>query len=269
MHKSLIENARNGRRPMIALALLAIAFGAMPLSAQDATPVPAVPTVDPAVDEAVEEAAEEIVDLAVEGAESTVNLLEQFLQRLTTAPQSSLVRALMLIGGLALLVGGWRVYDFVVIIAGFFIGGLLAVALLDSPDPVLTVAALLIGGVLGMLLSYFLYYAAVFLIGAYIGIVLTDALATALALTPVSALALLIGGIIGGLVLIGLSFEFLVLLSALVGAQMLSLALGLSAGWTLIFAVIGIIIQLVLIRSFRYDFRRRRRRFVPFRRATA
>ena len=59
-----------------------------------------------------------------------------------------------------------------------------------------------------------------------------------------------------------LSFELLILFSALVGAQMVTLALGLSPLWTLVLAVVGVIIQLGLARSFRYDWRRRRVR--PF-----
>jgi len=110
----------------------------------------------------------------------------------------------------------------------------------------------------------FLYYLAVFVIGAYVGVLLTNSAAVAFSLTPVSGLALLIGAVIGGIVLLSLSFEFLVLLSSIVGAQMLSLGLGLDAVWTLIFAIAGIIIQFGLMRSFNYDFRRRpRRRLFP------
>jgi hypothetical protein len=64
--------------------------------------------------------------------------------------------------------------------------------------------------------------------------------------------------VIGGAVLIGLSFELLVVLSALVGAQMLTRGLGLDAIWTLIFAAVGIIVQIGLVRAYKYDFRRRR-----------
>jgi hypothetical protein len=126
-----------------------------------------------------------------------------------------------------------------------------------------------IGGLVGALVSIFLYHVAVFIIGAYIGILLTGSIAAALSLTPVSPLALLIGAIIGGLILLALSFEFLVLLSAVVGAQMLSLGLGLDAIWTFVFALIGIVAQLGLMRAYKYDFRRRRSgRVYPFRRRT-
>lgn len=249
---------------LVLIVTLILLAAAIPLAAQDVTPIientPLPPT------EGLEEAAAEVVDLAVGSAEGAASALDDLIRRLTATPQSDLARLVLIIGGVVLLVAGWRVYDFIVIIAGLLIGAMVAASLVTTDNAVILLAALLIGGLIGAAVAYFLYYVAVFLIGAYIGILLTNALAAALSLTPVSALVLLIGGLVGGLVLIGLSFEFLVLLSALVGAQMLALGLGLEVIWTLIFAVVGVIIQFALMRSFRYDFRRRRRPITPFRR---
>lgn len=225
-----------------------------------ATAVLAQETPPPAPNGEVDDVAAGIVDLTVEAAESTAITLDNFLDRLVTVPQSPLMQILFIIGGIILLVAGWRVYDFIVVIAGFLIGASIGISLVGpTENTLLLVAALLIGGLIGAVLGIFLYYVAVFVIGAYIGILITGALASALTVTPVSPVVLLIGGLIGGLVLIGLSFEFLVLLSSLVGAQLITLALGLNPLWTLVLAVIGVIIQLVLVRSFNYDFRRRRR----------
>jgi hypothetical protein len=201
--------------------------------------------------------AEEIVDLTVETAESTAFTMEALLNRLTETPKSDLVRVLMVVGGVVLLVAGWRIYDFVVILAGILIGASIAVALIGSDNTLLNIAALLIGGLIGAVLSAFMYYAAVFVIGAYIGIVLTHALVIALGSQPI-ALVLLLGGLIGGVLLLGLSFEFLVLISSLVGAQLLSLGLGLGVIWTVVFTIVGIVVQLGLMRSYRYEFRRPR-----------
>lgn len=211
-----------------------------------------------------EETAEDIVDLTVDTAEETATALEQFIDRITTAPQSDAARVLLVVGGIILLIAGWRIYDFIIIIAGFLIGAMIGLSLVTTDNTLIALAALLLGGLIGAALGAFLYYAAVFVIGAYIGVVLTAAAANALSLTPISPLALLLGGIIGGVVLIGLSFEFLVLLSSLVGAQMLSLGLGLGVAWTLLFVVAGVVLQFALIRGFKYDFRRRRRRIRLF-----
>ncbi|HEX2621481.1 MAG TPA: hypothetical protein VHL11_15085 [Phototrophicaceae bacterium] len=232
------------------LVLVASPMSNQPVMAQEPVATPATPG---------DAVAGDIVDLTVQTAEGTANFLEDFLNRLIRSPQSEVMRILLVVGGVILLAVGWRIYDEIVIIAGFLIGASIAVSLVTTNNTLLLVGALLIGGLIGAALSAFLYYVAVFLIGAYIGILLTSALATALSMTPISAIALLIGGVIGGLVLLGLSFEFLVLLSSLVGAQMLSLGLGLGVVWTLLFALMGVIIQLGLMRTYKYDFRRRRR----------
>lgn len=252
---------------LFSILLLVIAAASLSVnlaSAQVVTPV-VTPTAD--LGEAAEETAEDIVEFAVESAEGAASTLEDFINRLTSTPQSDIARVLLIVGGVLLLIAGWRIYDYVVVVAGFLIGALLAMSLVTSDNTLLTIAAFLIGGLLGAALSYFLYYVAVFLIGVYIGVALTQALAAALSITPVSSLVLLIGGVIGGLVLIGLSFEFLVLLSALVGAQMITLGLGLPVVWTLILAIIGVVVQLGLIRAYKYDFRRRRRPIYPFQRS--
>lgn len=232
---------------------------ALPVMAQD-TPV-ATPVFTPIP---AEELADDIVDVTVQAAEGTANLFEDFMNRLIQTPRSEAVRLLMVLGGVILLVAGWRLYEFVALIAGFIIGASVAVALFGSDNAVLSTAAMLLGGIVGALLGYFLYYVAIFLIGAYIGIVLTNALASALLLTPVSSIALFIGGLLGGIVLVGLSFEFVILLSALVGAQMLTLGLGLDVAWTLILTVFGVIIQFLLVRSTRFDYRTRPRRAFRF-----
>jgi hypothetical protein len=239
---------------LVAVAVLAILFGMQGFAfAQATTPVPSAGTPIPA-----EEVAEDIVDATVVTAEGTADLFQGFLNRLTQTPRSDAMRVLLILGGVILLVIGWRVYDFIVLIAGFVVGATVAASLVTTDNAVIEIAAIIIGGVLGAAIGAFLYGIAVFLIGAYLGIVLTNGLAALLSLGPVSPLVLLIGGLIGGLILLGLSFEFLVIISSLVGAQMLSLGLGLDATWTLIFAVIGVILQLGLMRAYRYDFRRRR-----------
>lgn len=236
---------------IILLLLVVVAFLLVQL-----TPIPAG-----------DDLAEGIVDFTVDAAESTANSLEGFLNRLITTPQSDIARVLLIAGGVVLLLAGWRVYDFIVIIAGFIIGASVAVALVSADNTFLVIAALLLGDMLGAVLSVFVYYVAVFLIGVYIGIALTNALLTALSLTPISPFVLLIGGIIGGMVLLALSFEFLALMSSLVGAQMLTLGLGLPVLWTVIFAIVGVAVQFGFMQALHYDFRRRPRYYNPLRRA--
>lgn len=199
-----------------------------------------------------------LVEQTMQAAEMTTDTITGFFDRLTQTPQSTVTRVVMVIVALVLLVAGWRVYEFVIVIAGAIVGATIASSLVVSTDTVVNIVALVAGGLIGALLSWFLYYVAVFFIGLHFGILLTNGLATMLQLQPVSPLALAIGGIIGGIVLLGLSFEFLILVSSLVGAQMMTLVLGLDPVWTLVLAVLGILVQFALTRTYKYDFRRDR-----------
>jgi hypothetical protein len=207
-----------------------------------------------------------IVTGTINAAQATTDILVNFFDRLTQTPESTLMRVIMIVVGLVLLVAGWRVYEFIIVIAGAMVGAAIASSLVVSPDATTNLIVLLVGGVIGALLSFFLYYVAVFLIGVHFGILLTNGLATTLSLQPVSPLVLLIGGVIGGIILLGLSFQFLIILSSLVGAQLLVVALGLPTIWILPIALIGILLQFGLTRTYNYDFRRRR---TVYRRRTA
>jgi len=208
-----------------------------------------------------------IVTTTINAAQATTDIMVNFFNRLTQTPESTVMRVLMVVVALVLLVAGWRVYEFVIVIAGAMVGAAIASSLIVSSDAAVNLVVLLIGGVIGAVLSFFLYYVAVFLIGMHFGILLTNGLATTLALQPVSPLVLLIGGVIGGVILLGLSFQFLIILSSLVGAQLLVTALGLPAVWMIVIALIGILIQFGLTRTYHYDFRRSRR--VVYRRRAA
>ncbi len=215
-----------------------------------------------------EDIAQDLVDITEGAAEGTVATVDTLISNLIQPPRSDIARLLLIVGGVLLLVAGWRFYEYIILIAGMIIGATVALSLITTNSVIIAVLVMLVGAVIGAILSVFLYYVAVFLIGAYVGIILTGTVAAALSLTPVSPIALLIGAIIGGLIMLAVSIEFLILVSAIVGAQMLVLGLGLGAVWILIFAVFGIILQLVLTRAFRYEFRRRPRRINLLRRAT-
>lgn len=200
---------------------------------------------------------QDVIGSAVEITENTVDTVANFFSRLIQPPRSDIARVLLIIGGVILLVAGWRIYEFIIVLSGILIGATFAASLFPNADTLVVVAALIIGGLAGALLGVFVYYLAVFLNGAYVGIVLTGGVARLLSLEPVSPLALIVGAIIGGLVLLALAYELLIVLSALVGAQLIVLALGLSTIWTIILTGLGIIIQLVAARAYGIDIRRR------------
>ena len=253
---------------MLGFLLLALWIPASAALAQDViiTPIPQAVTEIP--DTEAEAVAGELVDLAEATGQEAIGFFDGLIDSLLTTPRSEIVRLLFIVGGVVLLLAGWRIYEYIILIAGFLVGAAIASALVITDSAVLNLIVLLIGGLIGALLSVFLYYIAVFFIGAYVGIALTGAIAAALTLTPVSPIALLIGGLIGGLIMLAVSVEFLILLAVIVGAQMLALGLGLGLLWVIIFAVIGLVVQFFLVRAFNYEIRRRPRPINPLRRRT-
>jgi hypothetical protein len=229
------------------------------VSAQDViTPLPPTATPDPA--------AVGVVDAAADAAEAFTSTAANLWEQLSQAPQSDLARVILIIGGVVLLLAGWLVYEWIILIAGFLIGAMTALTLLNQPDTVLALVIFLIGGIIGAALGALLYYVAVFLIGGYIGIVITQGIAVALNLLPVTLIAVLVGFIVGGIILILLSLELLIIFSAIVGAQMIALALNLGVAWMILLALVGMVAQLVVVRTRGIDLRRRPLRRVPWRR---
>ena len=237
------------------LLLLLVGLGISAALAQEPPP----PTRTPAPGSTLEQTARDAVDITEDIAQATARTLQDFLDQITITPESDALRLLLIVAGALLLVAGWRISQFIIIITGMAVGAILAVTLVGEAEGIMPLVALIIGGLLGAGLAALLYTVAVFFIGAYIGLVLVNAAASVLGVDQVSAVALLIGAAIGGVLLLGLSFQLLVLLSAVVGAQMLTQGLDLASEWTLLLAIGGILIQLIAIRTFHIDIRRRPR----------
>jgi hypothetical protein len=232
----------------------------IPILAQDiATPEPVIETQGEDVIIDGEQLAAGLINVAGDAATGVSRIFDDFINRLYSVPRNDIVRVLMVIGGAILLIAGWRIYDWIIVFAGFIIGASTAMALVPDTNTVMSIAALLIGGLIGALLGYFAYYLAVFFIGAYVGILLLGTIATSLGWTPVNLIVLALAALIGGLLMLALSFELLVLLASLVGAQMIVIALGLQPQgfWILGLTVLGVIIQVFATRRFGYTLRRR------------
>lgn len=189
----------------------------------------------------------------------------EFWQRIQNASQNSILQLMLIIGGTILIFIGWRIYNFVIFIAGTLTGALLASALITTSNAMINLIIMLVGGAIGGFIAIFLYYIAVFAIGAYVGVILTFQLITALNLQFDPLYAAILGAVIGGLILVGLSFELLVIISSIVGGQLLSLGLGLNSWWTIGFIAFGIIWQITLAKVIGYKVRRRPTRRMLFR----
>lgn len=211
----------------------------------------------PAVEIDEEQLADDVENVAEGVAEATVDVSTDLIDRLTTAPQTEVVAILMAIGGVALLFAGWRIYDLLIVLAGVLVGAMIGLAAVQTENAVVEIAAVLIGGVVGGFLSVFLFYVAIFFIGAYVGLALVAVAATMLNAGDPTAIASLLGAIIGGILLLMLSGELLIVFSAFLGAELVVLALGLDPVWTLVLAVVGVVVQLALANSFHVNLRRR------------
>ncbi|MEO8393923.1 MAG: hypothetical protein ABI700_13105 [Chloroflexota bacterium] len=241
---------RVDRRLLFWIVTLLISSAALVgvVNAQDIV-VTTAPTPDPA--------AAQIASAASDAAQSISGAAEGLWAQLAQAPQSDLARILLILGGVVLLIAGWVVYEWIILIAGFLIGATTALASFPQANTLVALVVFLIGGVIGIALGALLYYVAVFLIGAFLGIVIAQGIAAALSVPPISTIGILVAGIVGGLILVLLAQELLVVLSAIVGAQMVALALSLGIGWMLLLALIGIVVQFAAARTRGVDFRRR------------
>jgi hypothetical protein len=236
----------SGKRLLVVLFLglmTSLLFGAIAV-AQDAETTP-------------EPEAVGIIDAATDAASGVTGAAGDIWAQLIRTPTSDVARILMIIGGIVLLVAGWYVYEWIILIAGFLIGASTALALAPDADTIIAILVFILGGIIGAALGALLYYIAVFLMGGYIGILVTQGLALALGLTPVTLIPIIIGFLIGGFLLVVLSQELLVIFSAIVGAQLIALALNLSFPWQIMLVLVGIIVQLVALRVRGDDIRRR------------
>ena len=247
------------KRSVLLLTLFILVLGSFGGALAQETPVPGDDPADGEVTIDIDEAAQDTVTAAESAAETTVESIGDLLDRLGTVPENDIARVMLVVGGLILLVAGWRIYEFIILISGLIVGASVAVDAVAGEALAVQLVALVIGGIVGALLGVFLYYLAVFFTGVYVGIGITNALGEALDLTPVTDLALLIGGIIGGVILLALATELLIVYAAIVGAQLLVLGLGLDPVWILIFAIAGVVLQVVASRQTGRKIRRRPR----------
>lgn len=184
----------------------------------------------------------------------------------------NLMRVLYVMGGLALLLAGWRFFRVALGIAGFAFGSNLGVAigLSSGGGTLIVVLTSLAFGIFVALLAIFAYYAAIAIITGYTGLLLTVQILTWAGRIPSEdgsiMLFLILGAVVGALIGIALSFELSVILTSFLGAFMLIASAGLSTqsanlGGLLLLFIFGIVVQLSLARRYDPDglYRQRRR----------
>lgn len=215
-------------------------------------------TIEVEVDET--EANEAAVEVAETTGEATIAVTQRWLDALSAVPQNELLQLILVLGGILLLFGGWRIYDWVVFAAGGFVGAAVLSGLVAPETLMLDVLLALVGFAVGAFLASFVYYAAVFSLGAYLGVVITSAFAGAFGFEALSLTVLLVALVVGGGLFVALASELIIVIAALIGAQLVALTMGLSPIWTVLLALIGGIVQLYLANRAGYGVWRRPRR---------
>jgi hypothetical protein len=160
-------------------------------------------------------------------------------------PALTTLRVFFALGGLALLVAGYKIYRFVVALPGFLIGAAVGVALGygGSENLLLAILGLVLGGVVGAGLALLLHDLAVFVVGAVVGVIVVGGLCALVTDSAPPVLLLIIGGLIGGGGLLALSHLWIVLLSSAIGAVMFGAGIGVGVGWMFLFCLLGIAAQ--------------------------
>ena len=156
-----------------------------------------------------------------------------------------------ILGGLALLLAGWKIYRFVVALPGFFIGAILGaqIGFRLGESELWAIAGLLLAGMIGAWLALVVHDLAVFVIGAIGGVVIASSLWDVFSSSPSPLWVEVIGIVVGGLVLLALARLRMILLSSAVGAGMFTWGIhgGLMAA--IVLFVVGVIVQYGWARS--------------------
>ena len=170
-----------------------------------------------------------------------VNDAESFI-----ASSSSVVRFIIGLAGVLFLVAGFALYEFLIQITGFILGGIVGSYIAASglhSEGLGVIVGFIVGGVLGaglaMLLSVLGIFAAGFFVGATF---ISGAWSGLLHQAPPQAVPI-IAGIIGGVILLALYRLWIVLLTAIIGAALFGLSIGAGVGWWILFCLLGIGIQ--------------------------
>lgn len=154
------------------------------------------------------------------------------------------------LGGLLLLVLGWRIYRFVVALPGFLMGALLLSSLTQHMDvgQQYEWIGLAIGGGIGAWLTLVVHDAAVFLVGGGCGAFVAYSIWDLLTEREAPVWLLVATGILFGVLLLGMVQVRRILVSSSIGATMFGW--GLSASFLVILcaAVLGVILQTAISR---------------------
>ena len=166
-------------------------------------------------------------------------------------PAQRVLSVVAMLAGFLLLVAGWKIYRFVVVLPGFLIGAVLGAWLGQrlTENISFIIIGLALGGLIGIWLSQVVHNFVLFVIGAVGGVYILNNLWSLLLESSPSILIVIISGIIGGIVLLTLYKHWMVFLSSTIGAVMLGWGIQAGVGLVIVLFLVGVVVQYSVLRS--------------------
>lgn len=158
------------------------------------------------------------------------------------------IQVIMAIAGLAMLLAGYKIYRYVIMIPGLILGGVLGMVIGADENTFLAIVGLLLGALIGAGLALLIHDLLIFLIGAGIGVSLVAGITLANNNVP-EAWAIILGAIVGGIGLLALSRAAIIFYTSAVGSLLFGLGIQTTGLWLVLFFVIGVGVQYGLARA--------------------
>ncbi len=159
----------------------------------------------------------------------------------------STLRGFLALFGLALMLAGFAIHEFLIKLIGFIAGGLVGAVIgaltADSGNAFPVILGFIIGGFLGVALAALLTCAVIFISGFFAGLVFFSVLSVGLTGDTPSGGILVVGGVIGGLVMFALYRFWITAMTAALGSALFGLSVNASPGLWILFFVLGIAVQ--------------------------
>ncbi len=151
---------------------------------------------------------------------------------------ADVLQGVRIVGGLVLLVAGWKLYRLMVILPGLIIGGLIGMGLGATESELYAMLGLLLGAALGGYLALMVHVVAIFLAGGAIVAALV-----ASAANTVDPVTLVVAGLVGGAIMLALYYWLIVFVTAAIGAAAFGTGVGLGPAIIVGLAILGAFVQ--------------------------
>ncbi|MBN2555465.1 MAG: DUF4203 domain-containing protein [Anaerolineales bacterium] len=158
------------------------------------------------------------------------------------------IQVIMAIAGLAMMLAGYKIYRYVIMIPGIILGGVLGMVIGADENTFLAIVGLLLGALIGAGLALLIHDLLIILIGASIGVAMVAGITLANNNMP-EAWAIILGAIVGGIGLLALSRAAIIFYTSAVGSLLFGLGIQTTGLWLLLFFAVGVGVQYGLARA--------------------